>query len=220
MCSSRHRSNVNARTITGKRDAGATSVGQESAKYLGLLMYAVDRFESKVGTWEIPIDKETRFWLPPDPGCGGYSLMHMDAELKSFQERFIFRAPPAGTGPITFRVLVKQGETNKGAFCNTHASSRSYVLLRLHAAPPAPCTTPPHSLATHSSAARVGRLAKHRGHRPLGGFSHALVGRRGWRSGALRVGMRASGRRSAPLAPLGLGTHRAGTRARALLCRA
>ena len=151
MCSSRHRSNVNARTITGKRDAGATSVGQESAKYLGLLMYAVDRFESKVGTWEIPIDKETRFWLPPDPGCGGYSLMHMDAELKSFQERFIFRAPPAGTGPITFRVLVKQGETNKGAFCNTHASSRSYILLRLHAAPPAPCAIH----LTHSSHIRA-----------------------------------------------------------------
>ena len=28
----------------------------------------------------------------------------------------MFRAPPAGTGPITFRALVKQGETNKGAF--------------------------------------------------------------------------------------------------------
>ena len=29
---------------------------------------------------------------------------------------FIFRTPPTGTGPITFRALVKQGETNKGAF--------------------------------------------------------------------------------------------------------
>ena len=28
----------------------------------------------------------------------------------------MFRAPPEGTGPITFRALLKQGETNKGAF--------------------------------------------------------------------------------------------------------
>ena len=108
--------NITSRTIIGKRDAGTTLVGNETAKYLGLLLYAVDRFEAKVGTWEIPLDATPRFWLPPDPGCAGHALMHTDAELKGFEERFVFRAPPALTGPITFRVLVKQGETNKGAF--------------------------------------------------------------------------------------------------------
>ena len=42
--------------------------------------------------------------------------MHADAEPKHYLERFAFRAPPAGTGPITFRALIKQGDTNMGAF--------------------------------------------------------------------------------------------------------
>ena len=108
--------NLTARTIVGKRDAGTRLVGNETAKYLGLLLVAVDKREIKVGTWKIALDDSPRFWLPPDPGCGGRALMHADAELKGFSERFVFEAPPAGTGPITFRVLVKQGETNKGAF--------------------------------------------------------------------------------------------------------
>jgi hypothetical protein len=107
---------VTSRTIQGKRSAGTTLVGNETAKYLGILLYAVDRFENKVGRWEIPLEANGRFWAPPDPGCEGRSLMHADAELKNYRERFIFRAPPTNTGPITFRVLVKQGETNKGAF--------------------------------------------------------------------------------------------------------
>ena len=45
----------------------------------------------------------------------GKSLMHSDANPKNFQERFVFRAPPPGTGRVTFRLLIKQGETNKGA---------------------------------------------------------------------------------------------------------
>ena len=106
-------------------------MGNETAKYLGVLMYAVDRFETKVGSWRIALDETPRFWLPPDPGCGGHALMHSDAELKSYYERFVFQAPPAGTGPITFRVLVKQGETNKGAFywpysVDTGTSSASF----------------------------------------------------------------------------------------------
>ena len=92
------------------------TAGNESAKYLGLLLYAVDEHERKVGSWEIPLESDGKFWLPPDPACEGRSLMHADAELKGYQERFVFRAPPLGTGTITFRVLVKQGETNKGAF--------------------------------------------------------------------------------------------------------
>ena len=108
--------NVTSRTIPGKRDAGNTTAGNETAKYLGLLLYAVDEHERKVGSWEIPLESDGKFWLPPDPACEGRSLMHADAELKGYQERFVFRAPPLGTGTITFRVLVKQGETNKGAF--------------------------------------------------------------------------------------------------------
>ena len=108
--------NVTRRLIQGKRDQGRTLVANETSKYLGILLYAVNRRERKVGTWELPVSSTSKFWLPPDPACEGRSLMHTDAQLKGYQERFVFRAPPAGTGPISFRVLVKQGETNKGAF--------------------------------------------------------------------------------------------------------
>ena len=47
--------------------------------------------------------------------------MHADAEPKHYLERFAFRAPQAGTGPITFRALIKQGDTNMGAFYWTTA---------------------------------------------------------------------------------------------------
>ena len=100
--------NVMERTIPGKRDAGATTIGNETAKYLGLLLYAVDAAERKVGSWELPLEVGGTFWLPPDPACEGKSLMHADAELKGYVEHFAFRAPAAGVGSITFRVLVKQ----------------------------------------------------------------------------------------------------------------
>lgn len=107
---------VTQRTIPGKRNAGAKIVGNETAKYLGLLLYAVDDQEVKVGSWVLPLETPARFWLPKDPGCSGKSVMHADAVAKHFKERFVFRAPAAGTGRITFRALIKQGETNRGAF--------------------------------------------------------------------------------------------------------
>ena len=74
--------NVTRRTIPGKRDQGRTIVANETAKYLGLLVYAVNRRERKVGSWEIPLSSTPTFWVPPDPGCEGKCLMHADAELK------------------------------------------------------------------------------------------------------------------------------------------
>lgn len=35
---------------------------------------------------------------------------------RRYTERFYFRAPAAGVGPIVLRVLLKQGDTNGGAF--------------------------------------------------------------------------------------------------------
>ena len=68
-------------------------------------------------SWEIPPNEPAKFWTPPElPGCAGKAVMHADAEPKHYLERFAFRAPPAGTGPITFRALIKQGDTNMGAF--------------------------------------------------------------------------------------------------------
>ena len=56
------------------------------------------------------------FWTPPDPLCGGSAVMHASAAPKSFIHEFVFRAPPLGYGTLTFRALVKHGDTNEGAF--------------------------------------------------------------------------------------------------------
>ena len=126
----------------------------ESSKYIGLLLYAVktgDTTETKVGSWEVPLQEPVKFWSPPDePGCGGRAVMHRYAEPKHYLERLVFRAPPAGTAPsITFRVLIKQGDTNMGAFYWPHVpasdtpdlpplAGRSGGDLVLFEAPPPP----------------------------------------------------------------------------------
>ena len=89
----------------------------ESAKYIGLLLYAVDATEQKVGSWELPTTPPATFWTPPDsPGCSGFAVMHADAQSKNYLHKLVFRAPAAGSGSITFRALLKQGDTNGGAF--------------------------------------------------------------------------------------------------------
>ena len=92
----------------------------ETSKYLGLLMYAVkanDPSEEKVGSWEIPSDGATpRFAAMEGEGCEGKALVQTSASAKRFTERFWFRAPPAATGPLVFRVLLKQGDTLGGSF--------------------------------------------------------------------------------------------------------
>ena len=91
----------------------------ETAKYMGILMYAVDENEKKVGQWEIPPESPPRFWTPPDPGCDGKALMHADVRLKSSHNIFHWRAPstPLGLGKkVAFRVMIKHGYTNGGAF--------------------------------------------------------------------------------------------------------
>ena len=110
---------VTRKQIIGKADKGATNTSLESAKYIGLLLYAVrdgDSSEAKVGSWEVPVEEPPRFWLPPDAGgCAQQALMHATAVPKAYVERFLFRAP-AGLGTLTFRALIKQGDTNAGAF--------------------------------------------------------------------------------------------------------
>lgn len=87
-----------------------------TAKYLGLLLYAVDANENKVGAWEIPFKTPPQFWTPPDSGCGGKAVMQADATLKGNVHSFAFRAPDPGVGTITFRALIKHGNTNMGSF--------------------------------------------------------------------------------------------------------
>ena len=91
----------------------------ETAKYLGLLMYAVkanDPLETKVGSWEQPVEAAPPFAPMDGESCEGKALVQTGAQKKRYTERFYFRAPAAGTGAIVFRVLLKQGETLGGSF--------------------------------------------------------------------------------------------------------
>ena len=86
-------------------------------KYIGLLLYAVDANENKVGEWDIPLENPPVFHLPNEtdmPGCGAKAVMQSGAELKRYEETLRFRGPGAGAGTLTIRCLVKQGETNGG----------------------------------------------------------------------------------------------------------
>ena len=93
---------VTRKMIPGKEESGTKIVANENAKYIGLLVYAVasaDLNEAKVGGWEVALEGQPTFWTPPDePGCNGRALMHTDPSRKHVLERFLFRAPPAGTG--------------------------------------------------------------------------------------------------------------------------
>ena len=91
----------------------------EGSKYIGLLLYAVrtnDPGETKVGSWELPVQSSPPFMAMGGPSCEGKALVQTSATLKRYTERFWFRGPAQGTGSITFRVLLKQGDTNGGNF--------------------------------------------------------------------------------------------------------
>ena len=81
-------------------------------KYIGTLLYAVDSDEKKVGSWTVLDDS----LFQVSPVCDNQAVTHTSAVLKSYEEKFRFTAPEAGTGDITFRVLLKWGETQGGAF--------------------------------------------------------------------------------------------------------
>ena len=98
---------------------GAEIPAWEQSKYMGLVMYAVDESGQKIGEWDIIPETPPNWWTPPDAGCGGKSLMHANVRLKRYHEVFHWRAPktPRGLGKkVTFRVLIKHGYTNGGAF--------------------------------------------------------------------------------------------------------
>ena len=104
---------------TARRCDITTTPVLEQSKYLGVLLYAVqdgDEQEAKVGAWEMPLESAPRFAPMEGPTCDGKALVQTSALAKRYLERFWFRAPAAGTGPIVVRALLKQGETLGGGF--------------------------------------------------------------------------------------------------------
>lgn len=90
-------------------------------RFIGLVLYATNGTnpstgkELMVGSWQIPQSEE--FQAPPlGEGCFG-AVTHTNANVKPFHTRFYWTAPVGvNTGTVRFRVLIKQGEQNKGNF--------------------------------------------------------------------------------------------------------
>ena len=85
-------------------------------KYRGFLMDAVSNVTGTlqtVGRFVFPESRAGFFWEPPS--CKG-AAVHTHADVKPFVVRLKWEAPPPGSGPITFRTLLKRGPANVGAF--------------------------------------------------------------------------------------------------------
>ena len=83
-------------------------------KYKGLFVVAVDSTGAYVGTFEYPGTDAQSFWAPPE--CGETHLIHRDANHKPLRAQLFWRAPPQGTGKVSFRALIKRGDPNEGSF--------------------------------------------------------------------------------------------------------
>jgi hypothetical protein len=73
------------------------------------MLYITNSNGTKVGNWSVPMN------TPFQVACGGTSVTHSDADLKSMHNYFYYKVP-AGTGRITFNLLIKQGEQGRGEF--------------------------------------------------------------------------------------------------------
>lgn len=81
-------------------------------KFIGLVLYARNAAGQQVGSWEIP--NGSMFWTPPT--CKFKAVTHINADIKPMFSVFHFRAPLSGAGPLTFHIMIKQGEQAKGNF--------------------------------------------------------------------------------------------------------
>jgi hypothetical protein len=77
--------------------------------FRGILIYAVDENNNRVGDWEITGEEPPLYkrpWADKANPCFG-SLMHASAQNKPYVTRIYWKAPAAGTGTVTFRCLIK-----------------------------------------------------------------------------------------------------------------
>jgi hypothetical protein len=87
-------------------------------RFIGLVLYATNNSgvvfpikETTVGDFRITPGDEFQVAA----ACGGHTVTHTNANIKALHNRFLWSAPK-GTGTVKFRVLIKQGEQNKGNF--------------------------------------------------------------------------------------------------------
>jgi len=67
--------------------------------------------ETSVGSWDLPVGDPFHKY-----NLGEKCATHTGAELKNYHHILRFKAPPAGTGTIYFRTIVKRGPTQTGEF--------------------------------------------------------------------------------------------------------
>lgn len=98
------------------------------ARYLGILIYAINGTDNHthqdlpVGTWTVQMHQQ---FFQVTPTCGGIAVTHKNANLKPLHTVFLWNAPPAGTGNVTFRLMMSGQKT--------HTSTRTHERTILRA---------------------------------------------------------------------------------------
>jgi len=77
----------------------------------GLVLYAVRAEDPSSIFGEFRVEAESNFV----PACNG-AVSHINNVVKRIHEIFYWQAPSVGAGPVTFKVLIKWGQQNTGAF--------------------------------------------------------------------------------------------------------
>lgn len=80
-------------------------------QFRGLMLYATSaRTGARVGNWSLAHEDPALFKLPwdgqPNHACAR-TVMHASGVIKPYFVSLHFRAPPVGTGTITFKTLIK-----------------------------------------------------------------------------------------------------------------
>eukprot|EP00471_Norrisiella_sphaerica_P009678 CAMPEP_0184495982 /NCGR_PEP_ID=MMETSP0113_2-20130426/32838_1 /TAXON_ID=91329 /ORGANISM="Norrisiella sphaerica, Strain BC52" /LENGTH=184 /DNA_ID=CAMNT_0026882423 /DNA_START=205 /DNA_END=756 /DNA_ORIENTATION=- len=94
--------------IPGEWITVVVKVNRYPFKYRGLVLHASSATDRFVGEWRAAgNDLEQKMFFNPTPEkeC----IMHAQGDLKPLVSEFRFKAPPAGTGKVTFGCLLKIG---------------------------------------------------------------------------------------------------------------
>eukprot|EP00954_Amorphochlora_amoebiformis_P026230 1378012-Amorphochlora_amoeboformis.AAC.2 len=82
-------------------------------KWRGIAIHAIKKSDGAayVGDWNMT-SNQNRMFVVPGKGC----IMHAQADIKPLRVAWRYKGPPAGTGTIQFKALIKYGPANTGWF--------------------------------------------------------------------------------------------------------
>jgi len=151
--------------VPGQLTAIHVRANNVSNRWLGLMLYATTEpklmrqhmwewvdgvkigyisgsMQNHVGSWSVPVTSDYQV----TPTCKA-TVTHTNAAIKPTHQKFYFQAPK-GTGNVTFRILLKYGVQNDGAFFYPERT----LMLREGPAPSAPAKTLCSAAAASSTA--------------------------------------------------------------------